>query len=323
MLLKNMPKSAIIIDLNSCSNNCLFCCPEVRPHKVPYKEIEKDVEVKMLRQAIDLARKGLGDFVEISGSDPVQYKKISNFIRYLKRRLKFKNVMLATHGRDLKDMNLVSELKKSGLGFLRIPLYGSTAEIHDSVTQQKGSFKETVTGLKNLLKAAPKIKIEITSLVMKQNYRDLVNIFDFASGYSGRIKFSVPFIHNFKYASKFAVSYGRMKSRVIELFSHAKKTKKELIIADVPFCVFGFFAKEIINITGPPATSSAYSIPDKYKSNKPNLPSYRVKIKPAQCRNCSLSYLCGGFYKPYIDYFGAPNFKPLKIGLKELREKLR
>ncbi len=317
-----MLKSAVIIDLNCCKNSCLFCNPQrLIKSKVCEKDL-KNIEIKLLRQAGDLYKKGLNRYVEISGSDPIEYRKIAPFINYLKNELKCGTVMLSTHGRDLHNEKLVKDLKRAGLDELRIPLYGSTATVHDSVTQERGSFKETLKGIKNIVKHAPAIKMKISSLIMKQNHRDLLKTFNLANEYASEIMFSIPCISNLRYAQKFALPFEKIRNSLLSLLALSEKTEKPFSISDIPFCVFGFFRKNIINLTGPPATSSAYSIPDVYKSGIANLPNYRVKRRLRICDSCYFRFKCDGFFNNYLDLFGVPPFKPLKTGnsFRSIRE---
>ena len=61
--------------------------------------------------------------------------------------------MLSTHGRTLKDQNLVIALKDAGLTTVRIPLYGSTAEIHNKTAQYEAThgnaFDDSTEAIKN------------------------------------------------------------------------------------------------------------------------------------------------------------------------------
>ena len=174
--IRNEKKCAIICEINSCRNRCLFCNPTgYRTNRVIDKQELRDIETQLLTQAIGLNKKGY-DTVEISGCDPIKYEKIARFITILKSSLNFKTVILSTHGRNLDSIKFVKKIKKSGLDELRIPLYGAKASVHDSITQEKGSFKETLSGIKNVKKYEPLTKITLTTLVMKQNYKSIPDI---------------------------------------------------------------------------------------------------------------------------------------------------
>ncbi|MCK5026510.1 MAG: radical SAM protein [Nanoarchaeota archaeon] len=301
-------KSVVIIELNSCKNSCLFCNPKGIRRTIGFKEM-KQIEVHLLKQVNDLKRRGFKE-VEISGCDPIEYDKITGFIKWLKKN-SFKQVMLSTHGRDLHNIELVNEFKKAGLDQLRIPLYGSNAKIHDSVTQCKGSFKETLNGIRNIQKYAPGINILITSLIMKQNYKDIANIFSLAANYSSDISFSLACLKDDAKELDIGIHFDKIKPYLISLLELSEKSNAQLNIIDIPFCIFGFYRKNIINISGPPVTARIYSIPEEFKSNVQNLPSYRIKRKLNICSRCNLRDRCDGFFHQYTKLFDLSYLKPL------------
>lgn len=274
-------------------------------------ETTKKIEIGLLRQVLDLRRNGHFDRIEISGADPLEYDKIVPFIGYLKSDLGFKEVILSTHGRYLHDLTLVKKLSKAGLDRLRVPFYGSKDIIHDAVTQEKGSFQQTLKGIQNVYKYAPHIHLTISSLIMKQNYKDIINIFLLACRYSSLIYFSIPYIKDFSHANKFAISLEKMKPYLKSLLAQTDAQKKPLEIMDIPFCVFGYYKKNIINRTGPPVTSIAYSIPSHDRSAVWGLPAYRKKKKLSICKVCILNEQCDGFYVRYLRLFGFKGCEPI------------
>jgi radical SAM protein with 4Fe4S-binding SPASM domain len=58
---------------------------------------------------------------------------------------------LVTNGRRLQDKKYTESLEKSGLDFVQITLESHRASVHDKITAAKGSWKETVVGIKNAL----------------------------------------------------------------------------------------------------------------------------------------------------------------------------
>lgn len=57
---------------------------------------------------------------------------------------------------------------------IAIPIHGSTEKVHDFITQTPGSFIQTLTGIKNLLKLGAAVEVRI--VVSRVNGEDLVNI---------------------------------------------------------------------------------------------------------------------------------------------------
>ncbi len=302
-----MAKSGIVIQLH-CKNSCVFCNPLGIRKKFNKEELKK-IESNLLQQACHLKKRGFNE-VEISGYDPIEYEKIAHLVKRLKKDMKFELVLLLTHGRDLHNLKLVKELEAARLDEIKIPLYGSKASIHDSITQAKGSFKETLEGIKNLKKYAPDIHIMISSLIIKHNYKDIINIFSLAFKYTPDINFSIPCLPEHLDFRKIAVSFKEMRPYLVSLLNLNERKRAFLTITDIPFCVFGFYRANIF-MTRPSAVAEPFSYPERFRTNIPNVPSYRIKTKLKICDKCSLNRKCDGFYSKYVDLFNLSYLKPL------------
>lgn len=156
----------IIID-PGCSNHCIFCrgrsLANVHSIKTQEHKIEESIKYFVKKKI---------NHIEISGGDPIEYEKIVQLINLLRKK-GFVFIQLSTHGRRFADKEFASQISGSGLKKVRIPIYGSNSEIHDSVTHSKGSFDETVKGIINLNSYAPEVEIQISCLVLQQNKNNL------------------------------------------------------------------------------------------------------------------------------------------------------
>ena len=307
--------SAIVFHIGSCKNSCLFCNPGRKRHQIDKAGMRK-MEAEIFAQITNLKKRGFKE-IEISGNDPVEYEKLPQFIKWLKEDMAFTRVILATHGRNLKDRKLVKRLKDAGLNILQIPVYGSTAGIHDSVTQEQGSYSETMAGIANMIEIAPEIQITGISLILKQNYTDIVNIQKHLSRFCGFIKFAVPGIAQISYGKNYSVKFSEIKPYLIKLAARTFESAIPFAIMDIPYCVFGFHQLNIINYysgqnkKGIPAFADGYSVPEEFGTPEKHLPCYRVKSKIDACKKCSMDNVCGGFHKNYLEIYPDEHFKPL------------
>lgn len=302
-----MVRSMIIIDTNSCMNSCLFCNPERKWVKI---DNYRKYELHMMRQALDLIKAGLTEEVEISGCDPIEYPRIAEFIKWLKSK-GYGEIQLSTHGRLFKDEKIVEKMKYAGLDSVRIPLYGSNAEIHDSITQEAGSFDDTIKGLENLTRFAPGIKILGTSLIMKQNYNDIIDIIKLSKRFAGSQFVSIPCISELSIGRKITVDFFALQPYLIKIYNYIKRNKMDVVINDIPFCVFGFFDKIICNKSGPPQAARSYRVPKKFRTGTHNLPQYRLKQHIRICNLCDLRKVCNGFYVNYLKLYNTDYLVPL------------
>jgi len=288
-----------------CISSCYFCNPAKR---TPDNEL-KEQEIDVYKNLLDFKKQGIRK-IEISGSDPIEYDRIIQLMNYIKK-MGFEFLQLSTHGRKLFDENFLNHLVSSGLDKLRIPIYGSKAEIHDAVTGAKGSFYETLDGIKKLLSKNIKIQIQISSLITQENKNDLINMVDLMKGL-GITDFylSVPLVSNNDYSHH--VPFKDLKSYVRKVYDYAKRINYPLYYLEVPYCIFGEFDKSINNSSLPPDLGKHCQPPEHFKTDVKDLPSYRIKKKVEICNDCKCFNFCDGFFVNDISKYGIEGIEPIK-----------
>ncbi len=307
-------KTGGIILNPSCRIHCLFCGSK---DKVSKEELRRQ-EVDVYKNLKDLKSKGIKS-IEISGADPGEYDKLPELIEYIKKEEGFESVRLSTHGITLSDSDFLDKLIDSGLDSIRVPIYGSTAEVHDSVTQTKGSFDGVVSGIKDLKKKADDVGIQVSCLMMKQNKDDLCNIVDFVVKELGikNLYFSVPCIAQDNY-DEFYVPFKDLVPYARKLYKYALEINSEyadegphkIRFIEIPFCIFGEYNRDIVdNLTGPPHLGKYNQPPEQHKSEVEDLPKYRIKKKVEMCEDCDAFKYCDGFFQNDINKFGTGNIK--------------
>lgn len=288
-----------------CSNRCIFCgyVPKVIASEL------RQQEVKVAKNLVDFKNEGIKK-VEISGGDPIEYDKIISLIEYIKKA-GFEYVQLSTHGNNLSDKSFVKELEIAGLDKLRIPLYGSNAKVHDSITQLKGSFESVIKGIKNVISEAPSMQLQVSSLIMQQNKNDLIRLIDLVHEL-GIIDFyfSIPCVSNEDYS--YYIPLKDLGIYVNKACDHASKTSYRVVFREIPYCVFGIADRLIVNYDKPPNLGKYCQPPDRFRTLVKDLPSYRVKEKVKMCEGCKCFDFCEGFFVNDTKKFGTGNLKPIK-----------
>lgn len=77
---------------------------------------------------------------------------------------------LSTNG-TLIDKEAARELKKSHINTVFVSLHGSNERIHDTITQKKGAFKETIKGIENLKNTG--VHTMLSCQISKTNVKDI------------------------------------------------------------------------------------------------------------------------------------------------------
>ena len=87
---------------------------------------------------------------------------------------------LISNGRQLKDKVFVDTLEKAGLDFVQITLESHKPQVHDAMTSEKGSWKETVAGIQNAVQS--KIYVSTNTTLSKHNAADFLTTIDYIKG---------------------------------------------------------------------------------------------------------------------------------------------
>jgi len=151
-----------------CQNNCIHCYAG-GPHETP------ELTTQQWKEVMDrLSDVGIFIFT-FTGGEPALREDLPELLLYAQS----KGIVtgLITNGRRLKDKAYVDTLEKSGLDFVQITLESHKPAIHDLMTASKGSWKETVTGIRNA--AASKIYVSTNTTLSKHNAASFLDTIDF------------------------------------------------------------------------------------------------------------------------------------------------
>ena len=154
-----------------CNSNCLMCpSPDAARKNAP------DANISDL---IDLARHIPLDtpHLTITGGEPFMVgEKIFPFISFLKEKFVHTEFLFLTNGRIFAVEKYWRKFKECAPSdsIVAIPVHGSCPEIHDQITRADNSFRQTVQGVKALLKSG--IRVELRLVVNKLNINDFTNI---------------------------------------------------------------------------------------------------------------------------------------------------
>lgn len=291
-----------------CSNHCIFCRPlgeDSRRTPEQVVQIEKEIcsDIKKFRE--------IGyESIEVSGGDPVDYDKLPELIATIRKK-GFKWVRVSTHGVRLANKNFLNKLLKNRIDVFRIPLYGATAGVHDSVTRIKGSFDKTVLGIKNIKEKSKDSKLLLISLVLKQNIKELTQIFDLMHDLGcSDLYFSPAFISNGDYS--YYLPYRVQAYLFRKLVRHASRRGLFLRLRDVPFCVLGFDNDFTENTMQPARLGEKERIPESQRTSFSDVPSYRLKMHEEICKQCDVVHKCAGFLVNDVTRYGVKGLKPIK-----------
>jgi len=151
-----------------CQNNCIHCYAG-GPHETA------ELNTSQWKEVIDRLSQ-IGIFIlTFTGGEPTLREDLPELLQYAQNKGMVTG--LITNGRKLKDKEYVKTLEEAGLDFVQVTLESHKPKIHDLMTAAKGSWKETVAGIKNA--AQSQIYVTTNTTLSKYNAPEFLRTIDY------------------------------------------------------------------------------------------------------------------------------------------------
>ena len=290
-----------------CNNKCLFCIQDDKRNKYPDR-VSKEI--------LDFLKKGRNEGrkkVVFTGGEPTfRPKLLSEWVRCAKKN-GYSIIQVQTNGRIFSYVDYCKEIISAGANEFGLALHGSSAAIHDRLTQVPGSFDQTTRGIKNL--RFFKQRVIINSVVNKINYKDLPSLAKLLV--SLRVdQFQLAFMHINRTIADNEEMVKKMVPRISAAMPYIKKALDIGIRAGascmteaIPYCCMtnyeDLIAEKIIpqaHVFDADVDIEEYS---KYRKEE-------GKTKGPACKKCRSNKICEGPWREYPQIFGWEEFRPIE-----------
>ncbi|MCK4539538.1 radical SAM protein [Candidatus Parcubacteria bacterium] len=134
-------KIKILQIADKCNNNCRYCLNKKDDFLVDFAKIKKEISKG--------ASMGCEQIV-FCGKEPSLF---AGFIELISeaRNCGYKTIQVKTNARMFAYKDFCKNILRAGLTELSVHLYAADEVLHDSLTRSKGSFRQTIAGIKNVL----------------------------------------------------------------------------------------------------------------------------------------------------------------------------
>ena len=284
-----------------CNNNCRFC---VQASK---RDIADKTTIKIKEELNDASKRCSG--VVFTGGEPTIRPDIFEIVSHA-RNLGFKVIQIQSNGRMFAYNNFCKKIINAGATEFSPALHGHIEELHDFLTGSKGSFLQTVSGIRNL--KSMNQEVITNTVVVKPNYMHLPEIAKLLVSLKVD-QFQFAFVHALGNAEKnFASIVPRMSlaspfiKRGLQIGIDAGKN---VMVEAVPYCIMDgyedYVSERVIPFTEIKDMNCSTLDYEKIRL------SYGKKKFP-QCKNCIHDHICEGSWREYPQKFGSSEFVPVE-----------
>ena len=276
---KEKTEEKVIINVTyECNNNCVFCAVGTWRSRKPKVEVQKQTLTEAFRKGVRM--------VDFDGGEPTLDKNLLQLINYA-NKLGYENMHLTTNGRLLSTKQNAEKIVKSGIRSILFSLHGPE-HIHDELTRAKGSFKQTVQGIKNVMKFG-RVDIGVNITLTKKNINCLDEFFMIVHDLGVR-KVNIQFLTPFGLAKKEQLPNKRdiqsIIPRIIKKYSDIA-----IQLVNLPYCILPGYEDYLIDDAMKQKRRMAFIAKDEQNLSE-FLSSKRYKDK--ECDSCLHSIICGG-----------------------------
>ena len=272
---------------SSCNNSCLYCSEKTKG------SIQKIPDV-----GESLVQNDAFDSIELYGGEPTTRDDFFNILDTARNR-GYRRIKLVTNARTCADINTAVRMLESGCYLYEVKVHHFRADIHDYVTQVRGSLQETVQGLANLRRINTLNQAAFSAFISLRISLSIKNIEDLSSIVLAFIPYRIDrFILSF---DDWELEFAKAVPHIQNAINLAILNRAWITTQKIPPCCMQGFEHHISELYHP--QDNGYS-------------------KTETCRECPLDGLCPGLADGYSATGTADTLKPFQ-GNDQMIEDIR
>lgn len=272
-----------LVVTNQCNSNCIMCPCSEGARRRPSRETAEH-----LCQILEYIPTDIR-YLTITGGEPTLLgNSLFPVLQKLQEHFEdFTQFQFLTNGRAFSDPDYFRQFMAAVPDRVHygIPLYGYSAETHDSITQVDGSFAQTVSGIRALLHRSCQVELRIVISKLNQSHMDELAGF-IASNFQGVTHVAVM-------AAEMCGAAAANRQDVWidyqEAFQASKNAIKILLSGGIDVMLFNFPLCKV---------ERGY-----WALCKKSISDYKIRYYET-CQSCKVRDLCGGVFRSTLRLTG-------------------
>ncbi len=300
-----------------CNNRCAHCVVKPVVRRLEEDNEKSDLTTQEVLDLIDGAREAGANTIVLTGGEVTIRKDFQRLVTYAVES--GMEVNIQTNGRllsQMKNCEFLADLP--GLLFI-VALHASKAEIHDRITKHTGSFRQTVTAIRNLRSIDKEVAAKI--VLSKFNRGELLSTALLAMQL-GANEFCVAFPHALDFPveqfQETIPTYFDVRDEVRALSEFSEREGFPATFETIPYCILpetpAFWRRNCDLLSKASFEPSANPVcAPSVQEDRFDWEELRpqMKEKAVECRTCVFDQLCEGPWREYVENYGSGEFAPV------------
>ncbi len=296
-----------------CPNSCSFCSEGDQLKKFKGAFVSKETIFNNLKR---FAQRGF-NHLTLTGGEPTLHPDFPEIIRFASL-LKYKTYVSSNGGLFSRQSFCRKVLPY--LDEVSFSLHGDNARLHDSLTNNPGSFSRLRKAFANIKKRKKKVFVFVNIVATLRNLPYLKDIINFAEDSVSAKQVLISAVapegagkNNFL---SLAIPLREMAKRLPSLVDASCRRNMQIRFFGIPMCTLGNFCGFSNDAYWSPRTTVELwrNLGREFLKVTKSYKPVRNRIKVHKCLRCALRNICGGVFSEYVERFGVEEVIPFNHG---------
>ena len=301
----------------SCNNKCIHCIMQPIKLRAEKDNISIDAPLTKILSLLDQAYGNGFKSITLTGGEITLRDDLVEMV--LHANALGLQIAIQTNGRLLSTINLQPLHKIAGSINFVIALHGASAEIHDEITREYGSFDETVIGIGAVLSQGFKV---IGKLVLSRvNTLDIPRTIELFNRLGIKeVLISFPHAEDFEEETfkQVVPRYSELRPILVEVYQCADASSMRIDLETFPYCQITDIKRwrHSVDLSARlhelrSSGDSIIKMPMIDETINWTQTRREIKAKDESCKYCLLDHICEGVWAEYAEQFGTLELVPI------------
>ena len=249
-----------------------------------------------------------GDMILFTGGEPTIRQDIVH-ISNVAHSTFGASVSMLTNARRFCDDKFMSRMVGSGLTEVAASLYSHDRPLHEYLTRRKGSFAETVAGIRNLEESG--VRVQVRTLITRPTYVKMHETVDFIRSHFNDVGIGICAMdvveNGFRNRATMVARLSDAAPYVEKAIDAAESCGLGISVIDFPMCLLEPRYRSAVVPRRRMHVDVKYTSP---KTAELVMDQSGTVGSHNKCGTCSLRDTCSGTWQSYVSVYGDEELRP-------------